>query len=176
MNILVKADLLANGARNSDFKTCLKFLFTHPGFGCALYYRIYSNLYPKGGLKRALARFLWLRNTGIGCHIGPLAKIAEGLELRHPTGIVIGDGVQIGKNAAIYQNVTIGTKDGESYPVIGDDVTIYAGAVVIGDITIGDGATIGANAVVLKDLPANVTVAGAPAKALKTIKSTQKAS
>ncbi len=86
----------------------------------------------------------------------------------HPIGICIAKKATIGKNCHIYQNVTIGASKG-GFPKIGNNVSIFAGAVVIGDITIGDNAIIGANAVVTKDVPANTIVAGVPAKVIKTI-------
>lgn len=95
----------------------------------------------------------------------------------HLVGIVISRAATIGKNCTIYQNVTIGAKDIEhgdgltpaNYPRIGNNVIIYAGAVVIGGITIGDNAIIGANSVVLSDVPANHIAYGIPAK-IKPIK------
>ena len=74
----------------------------------------------------------------------------------------------IGKNCSIYQNVTIGS-DGnpEHVPTIGDNVTIYANAVVFGKITIGNNVKIGAGAVVFHDVPDNAVVAGNPAKIIK---------
>jgi serine O-acetyltransferase len=80
----------------------------------------------------------------------------------HPVGIVIGDGAVIGHGVRIYQNVTLGlTQNGVGgYPTIEDDVSIYAGAVVIGGITVGAGSVIGANAIVSRDVPAGSVVVG----------------
>jgi serine acetyltransferase len=98
-----------------------------------------------------------------GCVIGQ--KLPPTTTLHHPTGIVIAGDAQIGENVNIYQNVTIGTKGDNpvKYPKIGNNVTIYAGAAIIGDVTVGDGATIGANAVVVDNVPENTVVAGVPA-------------
>lgn len=103
-----------------------------------------------------------------GCYISQLASIEGGLHLPHPTGIVIGEGVSIGKRATIYQHVTLGSGDtGQSaYPRVGDDVTIFANAVIIGAIEIGDGAKIGAGAIVLRDVPAGAVAVGNPARIL----------
>lgn len=101
-----------------------------------------------------------------GIFLSPTAVLGQRLVLPHPTGIVIGDGVQIGSNVTIYQHVTLGRKfdNVADYPIIGNNVTIYAGAVVLGAVSIGDGATIAANAVVTKNVPPNTTFAGVPAK------------
>ena len=83
----------------------------------------------------------------------------------HPIGIVIAKNATLGKNCTIYQNVTIGAKTRElaklgkkHFPTIGDNVTIYAGACVIGGIKVGNNVTIGANTVVVKDIPDNAIV------------------
>lgn len=78
----------------------------------------------------------------------------------HPIGIVIGSEVKIGRNVTIYQNVSIGRRRqgvGETadYPTLEDHVIVYAGAVIMGSITIGDHAVIAANAVISIDVPSN---------------------
>jgi serine O-acetyltransferase len=91
------------------------------------------------------------------------AVIGDGTVFVHGNGIVIGPGSVVGRHCSIFHQVTIGSQDGESYPTVGDHVVIYPGAKVIGNITIGDGARIGANAVVLRDVPAGATAVGNPA-------------
>lgn len=77
----------------------------------------------------------------------------------------------MGNDVTIYQQVTIGShgKKGcdRGYPIIGNKVRIYAGAKILGAIKIGDNVIIGANSVVLKDVPANTTVAGVPARIIR---------
>ncbi|QYY36574.1 serine acetyltransferase [Ruficoccus sp. ZRK36] len=103
--------------------------------------------------------------------IGLKTLIAKKTRFPHPVGIVIGHSVVMGNNCAIYQNVTLGTKEtrnahSTAYPKLGDNVTIYPNALVIGDIRIGDNAVIGAGAVVLHDVPANGVAVGNPARVL----------
>ena len=95
----------------------------------------------------------------------------------HLVGIVISRAATIGNNCTIYQNVTIGSKnykegDGKTksnYPTIGDNSIIYAGAVIVGPVTIGKNCVIGANSVVTSDIPDNSIAVGAPAKVIKTV-------
>lgn len=93
-----------------------------------------------------------------GADIPLNCKIEGGLLLPHPNGIVIHPLARIGPNCLIFQQVTIGvTKVGQAPPVIGGHVDIGSGAKILGDVRIGDDALIGANAVVLKDVPAGKT-------------------
>jgi len=110
-----------------------------------------------------------------GCYLAVNASVGNGLKLRHPIGIVIGEGVNISDDVTIYQNVTLGaSKVGEGkkgiYPSIGCGTVIYAGSVIVGGVSIGEYATIGANSVVLTDVEDNSVVAGVPAKVIGQIK------
>jgi serine O-acetyltransferase len=101
------------------------------------------------------------------CCIGDLQKLLDNrTRFPHPIGIVVTKDVVIGKDCAIYQNVTIDAKyfAKDKPPILGDNVRIYANACIIGDIKIGNNAVIAAGAVVLEDVPPNAVVAGNPAK------------
>lgn len=102
------------------------------------------------------------------CDIGQ--KLPKSTSLPHPIGIVIGNRAEIGEGLKIYHNVTIGRKEKSkrAYPRIGDNVDIYSGAVIAGDVTIGNNATIAANAVVLDDVPEGGVAAGVPAEIIDT--------
>lgn len=103
--------------------------------------------------------------TGIEIHPG--AKIGKGLFIDHGMGVVIGETAEIGDDVVMYHGSTLGGtgKDkGKRHPTIGNNVMIGSGAKVLGPITVGDGSKIGANAVVLKNIPANVTAVGIPAR------------
>lgn len=100
-----------------------------------------------------------------GCEIHSTMKCGKGLVLAHNgCGIVINKDAVLGDNVLIFQNVTIGGRNGSGSPIIGNDVIIGAGAVILGDITIGNKAKIGANAVVLKNVPSEATAVGVPAE------------
>jgi len=115
------------------------------------------------GLRRKVAvlrhRF-WSAVTGadipINCDIG------GGLRIPHPNGIVIHPRARLGPNCLLFQQVTIGDADG--VPTIGGHVDVGAGAKILGAIHVGDHARIGANAVVVKNVPAGATMVGIPAR------------
>jgi serine O-acetyltransferase len=91
----------------------------------------------------------------------------------HPVGIVIGQKVKLGKNCKIYQNVTIGTKEtanyeSASYPIIGNNVTVYANSVIFGNISIGDNVVIGAGSIVFQDVPENSVATGNPCRVVSS--------
>jgi len=117
-----------------------------------------------------LLNFIATARTHNGIQINTL-NIGKGLKVQHGTGIVIGEGVVIGDRLTILHQVTIGNKyAGGKYPKIGNDVYIGAGAKIIGDVKIGDRARIGANAVVVKDVPAFSTAIGIPARIINNKK------
>lgn len=113
--------------------------------------------------KRRLAQH-WQRRIlyKYGCDIEPGVKIHSSCIFPHPVGITLGKNVVIEENVKIHQNVTIGSsplKSGkELMPKIEKNVTIFAGAVIAGDLTISHGAIIGANAVISRDIQAKSTV------------------
>lgn len=100
------------------------------------------------------------------CDISYEAKIGSNISFPHPLGIVIGTGSIIGNNVKIWQNVTLGSngKKDKKYPIISNNVKIYANAQILGNIIIGENAIIGASTLVLKDIPNNKTAVGIPAK------------
>jgi serine O-acetyltransferase len=101
------------------------------------------------------------------CIIGRGAEFGPGFVLIHASGVVINGGVRGGSNVKLKHQVTIGAERRQS-PVLGDDLFVGAGAKIIGPVTIGTGARVGANAVVVKDVPAHSTVVGIPARVVRT--------
>lgn len=101
------------------------------------------------------------------------ASIGEGTRFPHAAqGVVIHDNAVIGKNCTILPNVVIGGKKNAKHaPIIGDNVLIGAGAIVIGGVSIGNNVTIGAGAVVLEDIPDYAVAVGNPAVIKKYVAS-----
>ncbi|MFO0812919.1 MAG: hypothetical protein U0796_06850 [Gemmatales bacterium] len=100
------------------------------------------------------------------CIIGRGAEFGPGLVFIHATGIVINGAVRGGSNIHLEHQVTIGAERRQA-PVLGNDIFVGAGARILGSITVGDGAKVGANAVVVKDVPAHSTVVGIPAQVVR---------
>jgi serine O-acetyltransferase len=107
-----------------------------------------------------------------GIEISHRCKIGGGLYLPHTIGTVIG-ARSIGRNAVIFQGVTVGAKavdttyDEEARPLIGDNVTLGSGSKILGGIVIGNNVTVGANSVVIKSLGSNLVVGGIPSKVIR---------
>jgi serine O-acetyltransferase len=153
-------DDLRNWAKISDGIECdsksslawsfVRYFIQMDEFRNLFYYRIrYARLFS---LLARPKNTLYISTLGIG----------PGLFIQHGFATII-MAKSIGRNCRINQQVTIGYTDKTSAPVIGNGVTISAGAKVLGNITIGDNVTIGANAVVVRNVPSNCTVVGVPA-------------
>lgn len=130
-------------------------------FRTLFYHRIHANFIMK----------LWMRSSSV-FFISRKSKIGPGARFPHSYATIINAKV-IGENFVCRQCTTIGNKfDGsnDKVPTIGNNVTVGANCVIIGDITIGDNVIIGAGSVVVKDIPSNSVVAGNPARIIKTIK------
>jgi serine O-acetyltransferase len=140
---------------STDFAESLEHLFSGiPEFRSLFFYRINVEGWRAGILKKFYPPMptLFIGTPDIG----------PGLVIQHGFATIIA-AKSIGRNCWINQQVTIGYSDESNSPVIGDDVTISAGAMVIGGISIGDRVRIGAGAVVVKSVPPDCTVVGNPA-------------
>lgn len=141
------------------------------GYWVSAHLRVMRTFKRAGRLK--LARMASARlGRRHGMFISPLAEVPESVVFPHPVGIVIGDGVRIGEGARIYQHVTLGgARVGDwqagNYPTVGDSAVIFAGAVIVGSVSLGDNCVVGANAVVTKDVPPGATAVGVPARTIE---------
>lgn len=151
-------------ARNS-----LEVLLTYPGVKALAAHRISHFLWNHGFklLARMHSQF-WRFWTQIEIHPG--AEIASGVFIDHGSGLVIGETAIVEKGVMLYHGVTLGGtgKDtGKRHPTVRKGALVSAHAQVIGPIEIGENAKVGAAAVVVADVPSDVTVVGVPAKIVR---------
>ncbi len=159
-------DIAAIMERDPAARSKLEVVLCYPGFHAIALHRLANAVWRRGWIILArvishVGRFL----TDIEIHPG--ATIGRRFFVDHGSGAVIGETSEIGEDVTLYQGVTLGgtsLEPGKRHPTIGNCVVIGSGAQVLGPITVHEGARIGANAVVLKDVPAGVTMVGIPAK------------
>lgn len=150
-------------------RSMLEVFLLYNGLHAQIYYRISHWLYKHKCL--FLARWVSQvakRRTGVEIH--PAATIGRRLVIDHGTGIVIGATAEIGDDCLLYQGVTLGGtgKDtGKRHPTLGNNVMVGCGAKVLGPFKVGDNSRIAANAVVLREVPANCTVVGVPGRVVR---------
>lgn len=155
----------------SDFQpwaSWLGYKISYWGF-CLMFIQLkeFRNVvYKRIGILSATISWLWRRqdNLTIAC-----SEIGPGLIIQHGYSTVV-CATKIGKNFRVNQCVNI-VWNGDKQPTIGDNVSVYAGAIIVGGVTIGNNVIIGAGAVVVKDIPDNSLVVGNPMQ-IKPIKNT----
>jgi len=161
---MLQEDIQAAYDGDPAAKSTMEVVMSYPAIQAISTYRIAHLLYRKGvPLIPRIVTELAHSRTGIDIHPG--AQIGRGFFIDHGTGVVIGETTVIGGNVKIYQGVTLGalsfpkSADGKPikgikrHPNVGDNVTIYAEATILGDITIGEGSTIGGNVWLTQSVP-----------------------
>jgi serine O-acetyltransferase len=151
-----------------DIAFVARMILLTPGFQFVLAWRIQEVLFRIPIVGRLLRRIAWwLTCIVFGSEIAMGASVDGGLYIPHPYGIVVGS-CNLGKRVTILQHVTLGRRDhGEdNWPRIEDGVSLMAGSVVLGGVTVGRNAVLGANAVALQDIPPDSIAVGVPAKIL----------
>lgn len=166
---LLDSDVLAAYHGDPAARSVDEVLLCYPGVHAMIHHRLAHRLYELG--LPLLARIVGEQahgHTGIDIHPG--ATIGAGFFIDHGTGVVIGETALIGQRVRVYQAVTLGAKrfptDEEGklqkglarHPIVEDDVVIYAGATILGRVTLGRGATIGGNVWITDDVPAGASV------------------
>lgn len=161
-----KEDLAAARRQDPAARSNLEVALLYPGVHAVWAYRLAHHLWGSGHTFAARAISQTARNlTGIEIHPG--ATIGQRFFIDHGMGVVIGETAEVGNDVLMYHGVTLGgvsTNPGKRHPTIGNNVQIGAGAKVLGPVTVEDGAKIGANAVLVKNLPAEHVGVGVPAR------------
>jgi len=163
---VLREDLEAARQRDPAARTALEVALGYPGVHAVWGYRVAHRMWREPALRlparllSQLVRFL----TGIEIHPG--AQLGRRLFIDHGMGVVVGETAMVGDDVVLFHGSTLGGKSmkrGKRHPTLGDNVVVGAGAKILGPVWIGDGARIGANAVVVKDVPAGAVAVGVPA-------------
>ena len=163
---VLREDLEAARTRDPAARSAVEVALGYPGVHAVWAYRLTHRMWREPGLRlparliSQLARFL----TGIEIHPG--AQLGRRLFIDHGMGVVVGETAMVGDDVVLFHGSTLGGKSmkrGKRHPTLGDGVVVGAGAKILGPVWIGDGARIGANAVVVKDVPAGAVAVGVPA-------------
>jgi serine O-acetyltransferase len=147
-------------------------IFCYPGLGAVTVYRLANVLHRLGVplIPRMMTEYAHGK-TGIDIHPG--ATIGRRFFIDHGTGVVVGETAIIGRNVRLYQSVTLGAKRFETdeagalrknyprHPIVEDDVVIYAGATILGRVTVGRGSSIGGGVWLTHDVAPNSHIAQA---------------
>jgi len=162
----IRSDIRTVMERDPAARSATEILLCYPGVHALAFHRFGNRLWRRGWLSTArfvsqVGRFF----TGIEIH--PAARVGRGLFIDHGMGIVIGETAEIGNDVSLLQGVTLGgtsTRREKRHPTLRDNVTVGAGAKIIGAITIGEGSRVGAGSVVVRDVPPNAVVVGVPGR------------
>ncbi len=169
IRLLLDTDIRAAFQGDPAARTPDEALVCYPGIHAVIHQRLAHVLYQLG--VPLIARMITeLAHSTTGIDIHPGAEIGESFFIDHGTGVVIGETAIIGKHVRLYQAVTLGAKRFEQaedgslvkgharHPIIEDDVVIYAGATILGRITIGRGSVIGGNVWLTHGVPPNSSI------------------
>lgn len=161
---LLESDIDAAYQGDPAAKSVDEVLFCYPGVTATTHHRLAHVLFGLGAT--LLARIISeIAHSSTGIDIHPGAQIAGSFFIDHGTGVVIGETAVIGERVRLYQAVTLGAKrfptddsgallkGAPRHPIIEDDVVIYAGATILGRVTIGKGSTIGGNVWLTRSVP-----------------------
>lgn len=161
---LLDTDIVAAYEGDPAARSADELLVCYPGITATIHYRIAHELYLLG--VPLVARIITeIAHSSTGIDIHPGAEIADSFFIDHGTGVVIGETAVIGSRVRLYQAVTLGAKrfakdssgmlvkGNPRHPIVEDDVVIYAGATILGRITIGSGSVIGGNVWLTHSVP-----------------------
>lgn len=162
-------DLDAAMREDPAARSKLEVALAYPGMHAIWSHRVAHALWRRSPALQPLARIVsQIARFFTGIEIHPGAVIGRRFFIDHGMGVVIGETAIVGDDVLMYHQVTLGGRARgrfKRHPTIGDRVLIGAGAKVIGNIHVGDDAKIGANALVVKDVPAGGVVVGIPSQA-----------
>ncbi len=169
LRITLRHEIRATLERDPAATSAWEILLLYPSVMAIGFHRLAHPLHRMG--LKFLARLISQTARGLtGIEIHPGARIGRGLFIDHGMGVVIGETAEVGNNVTLFQGVTLGgtgKERGKRHPTVGNNVVIGAGAKVLGSFQIGDNVQIGANAVVVREVPADSVVVGVPGRIVR---------
>ncbi len=166
----MRADIAAVHERDPACARFIEPFLYFKGFHAIQAHRLSHWLWRAG--ERDFALYLQSRSSEVfQTDIHPAARFGKGIFLDHATGLVVGETASVGDDVSLLHAVTLGGSGkiaGDRHPKIASGVMIGAGAKILGNITVGENARVAAGSVVLRAVPAHSTVAGVPARVMRT--------
>lgn len=164
---VLREDLETARRRDPAARSLLEVALGYPGVHAVWVYRVAHRMWREPVLRLPARLLSQLTRALTGIEIHPGAQLGRRLFIDHGMGVVIGETTMVGDDVVLFHGSTLGGKSmkrGKRHPTLGDNVVVGAGAKVLGPIWIGNGVLIGANAVVVKDVPAGAVAIGVPAE------------
>ena len=168
---ILREDLEAAISRDPAARTRIEVALAYPGLHALWSHRLTHRMWRVPVLRLPVRLISQATRAATGVEIHPGATLGRRLFIDHGMGVVIGQTAVVGDDVVLFHSVTLGGRSmthGKRHPTVGDRVVVGAGAKILGPVWIGDDAQIGANAVVVKDVPAGAVAVGVPAKVRQT--------
>ena len=164
---VLRDDLQVARDRDPAARTLLEIALGDSGVHAVWAHRIAHRMWREPLLRLPARLLSQAARVLTGIEIHPGAQLGRRLFIDHGMGVVIGETAVVGNEVLLFQGVTLGGRSmrhGKRHPTLGDNVTVGAGAKILGAVSIGSGAQVGANAVVITDVPPNYIAVGIPAR------------
>lgn len=163
---LLREDLQVARDRDPAARSTLEVALAYPGVHAVWAHRLTHRMWREPALRLPARLLSQATRSATGIEIHPAATIGRRLFIDHGMGVVVGETSVVGDDVTLFHGTTLGGRSmthGKRHATIGNRVVVGAGAKVLGAVWVGDDAQIGANAVVVKDVPAGAVAVGVPA-------------
>ena len=164
---VLRDDLEVARRRDPAARSQVEVALAYPGVHAVWSYRLAHRMWREPALRLPARLLSQATRAATGVEIHPAARLGHRLFIDHGMGVVIGETAEVGDDVVLFHGATLGGRSmrhGKRHPTLGDGVVVGAGAKILGPVWVGDGAQIGANAVVVKDVPAGAVAVGVPAQ------------
>ncbi|WP_461022523.1 serine O-acetyltransferase EpsC [Thalassiella azotivora] len=167
----LREDLETAARRDPAARSRAELLLAYPGLHAVWLHRLAHRMWRRPGLRLAARVVSHVNRAVTGIEIHPGATIGRRFFIDHGMGVVIGETAEVGDDVMLYHGVTLGGRSTERtkrHPTLRDGVLVGAGARILGPVVVGEQAQVGANAVVVRDVPAGAVVVGVPGRVVRS--------